>query len=226
MAPSSQPYDKLNDETQAARAYLLSAPIHHQVLSGKVDIAAYHAFLVNAYHHVRFTVPLMMAAASRVDPARANIADALHEYIKEEYGHEQWILDDIAASGGDTAALLRDGPEFEVDLMVAYVRDYISHISPMGFFGMVFVLEGTSVTMASATADLVQKALNLPDEAFTYLRSHGELDIEHLDFFARLINSLTPDDLVHVTHVAKRVFRLYGDVLRAIPNHEARHAAA
>jgi hypothetical protein len=30
------------------------------------------------------------------------------EYIEEEYGHEQWILNDIKACGGDWEAV-RDG---------------------------------------------------------------------------------------------------------------------
>jgi hypothetical protein len=30
------------------------------------------------------------------------------EYIEDEYGHEQWVLNDIAACGGDRDAV-RDG---------------------------------------------------------------------------------------------------------------------
>ena len=52
--------------------------------------------------------------------------------------------------------------------------------NPVGFFGMVHVLEGTSVALALHAADRIQQALGLPTRAFTYLRSHGELDQEHI----------------------------------------------
>src|SRR5512137_751605 len=48
---------------------------------------------------------------------------------------------------------------------------------PLGFFGMVHVLEGTSVSLALLAADAIQKPLKLPYAAFGYLRSHGTLDV-------------------------------------------------
>jgi hypothetical protein len=35
--------------------------------------------------------------------------------------------------------------------------------NPLGFFGMVHVLEGTSVSLALLAADAIQKPLGLPD---------------------------------------------------------------
>ncbi|MFT7651345.1 MAG: hypothetical protein ACI9ON_003767 [Limisphaerales bacterium] len=220
------PYEVLSNNTSAERQYLLSAPIHGAVLKGQISLEGYRVFLTNAFHHVRFTVPLIMAAASRIDPNNKIVCDALQEYIREEYGHEQWILDDLNASHGDAASTRSSTPGFEVELMVAYVRDYIEHTDPIGFLGMVFVLEGTSVAMAYATADLIQQALKLPDTAFSYLRSHGSLDIEHLSFFEELTNTLSESQLNHVIHVARRVFHLYGNVLRSVPSLESDYAAA
>jgi hypothetical protein len=64
--------------------------------------------------------------------------------------------------------------------MVAYAYDTIERRNPLGFFGMVFVLEGTSVALALNAADRIQHTLQLPTTAFSYLRSHGELDQEHV----------------------------------------------
>jgi len=64
----------------------------------------------------------------------------------------------------------------------------------------------------------MRERLGLPPEAFTYLSSHGTLDQEHVRFFAGLMDRLeTPADRDAVTHVAHTVFRLYGDVFRALP---------
>jgi uncharacterized protein YjeT (DUF2065 family) len=41
----------------------------------------------------------------------------------------------------------------------------VQRINPVGFFGMVLVLEGTSVALASRAAAVIRQALNLPDNA-------------------------------------------------------------
>jgi pyrroloquinoline quinone (PQQ) biosynthesis protein C len=83
---------------------------------------------------------------------------------------------------------------------------------------MVQVLEGTSIDLASRAADAIQKGLGLPDSAFTYLRSHGALDIGHVQFFEKLMNRLDRDeDRDAVLHCARVMYRLYGDMFRSLP---------
>ena len=58
----------------------------------------------------------------------------------------------------------------------------------------------------------------LAPEAFSYLNSHGSLDLEHMDFFATLMNRLDEDDdRAAVVHTARVVYRLYGDIFRSLP---------
>jgi hypothetical protein len=102
--------------------------------------------------------------------------------------------------------------------MVAYAYDTIARGNPVGFFGMVLVLEGTSVALALHAADRIQQALRLPDGAFSYLRSHGELDREHTAHFAQLMDLLDdPADQQAVIHAARMFYRLYGEVFRSLP---------
>ena len=90
--------------------------------------------------------------------------------------------------------------------------------SDLGFFGMVHVLEGTSVAVASAAAGGIGAALGLPEQAFSYLRSHGSLDVEHVGFFESLMDRLEQaEDRAAVLHCARRFYRLYGDVFRSLP---------
>ena len=219
-------FELLVEATSAEQQYLLGAPIMQDLIDGAFDLAAYQAFLVNAYQHVRHTVPLMMSCAARLPERLEWLRPALVEYINEEQGHEQWILDDLEVCGADVAALRRQEPGFEVELLVSYVYDFIERHEPIGFFGMVHVLEGTSTSIATLTAQLIQDRLGLPDSAFRYLRSHGELDKEHVVFFEQLINQLEDSrDVAAVIHVARRVYRLYGDVIRSVPRLESRRAA-
>ena len=210
-------YETLAAETAIERARLLSSPIISDCLQGRVQQESYLAFLSQAYHHVRHTTPLLMLLGGRL-PERLNwMRPAVAEYIEEEIGHEEWILNDIAAAGGDAEAVRASRPELPAEVMVAYAYDLVNRGNPAGFFGMVFVLEGTSVALALQAADKIQGALDLPNNAFSYLRSHGTLDQEHTQHLANLVNAMTPDDQADVVRAAKVFYKLYGDIFRALP---------
>ncbi|TLF50769.1 AMP-dependent synthetase [Halomonas urmiana] len=215
------PYQHLQAATQAERDWLLAAPLLTRALGGEVSRPEYLAFLGQAYHHVRFTVPLMMACGARLPERLGWLRSALVEYIEEEHGHEQWILDDIRAAGGDAEAAAAAQPAPATALMVSHVRDVIEHGNPVGFFGMVQVLEGTSTAIATRAAEGLQASLGLPDDAVRYLTSHGSLDIGHLAFFEGLVDRLEGEDLAAVIDTAKMVYRLYGAMFRGITAHDA-----
>lgn len=210
-------YQQLLAQTEPNRMSLLSAPIIQGCLRGEVSLPSYVAFLREAYHHVSHTVPLMQAFRARIPAGREWLAPALDEYIEEERGHDEWILDDIRACG-DTSDVRNSRPGIATEVMVAYAYDTIARRNPLGFFGMVHVLEGTSVSLALLAADQIQKPLALPDAAFSYLRSHGTLDQEHVQHFQLLMDQITdPQDQADIVHAARVFFRLYGDVFRGLP---------
>jgi pyrroloquinoline quinone (PQQ) biosynthesis protein C len=213
---------QLLQQTEMARMGLLSAPIIQGCLRGEVSLPSYVAFLTEAYHHVKHTVPLLQTFKAALPVHHAWLAPALDEYIEEERGHEEWILDDIRACGADAEAVRHGQPGHAAEVMVAYAYDTIQRRNPLGFFGMVHVLEGTSVSLALLAADSIQKPLNLPDAAFSYLRSHGTLDLEHTAHFQLLMDRIDdPQDQADIVHAARAFFRLYGDVFRGLPLPEA-----
>lgn len=211
-------YQSLLAQTQAERDYLLGAPIIQQAMSGQVALHSYIAFLTEAYHHVKHTVPLLMACGARLPERLEWLREAIAEYIEEEYGHQEWVLNDIAACGADKEAVRNGTPRLPTELMVAYVYDRIARHNPVSFFGMVNVLEGTSIALATQAAGIIQDRLQLPSQAFSYLNSHCSLDLEHIEFFKKLMNRLdNDDDKAAVVHTAKVVYRLYGDMFRSLP---------
>jgi pyrroloquinoline quinone (PQQ) biosynthesis protein C len=210
-------YQQLQQDTATERTGLLATPLITAALAGQVSRQHYLGFLTRAYHHVKHTVPLLMACGARLPDRQEWLRSAVAHYIEEELGHHEWILNDIAAAGGDAAAVRASQPDFNTDLMVAYAYDTVTRRNPVGFFGMVYVLEGTSVSLASNAARALQDALDLPPGAFTYLSSHGALDVEHIGDFEQLVNRLdTQDDREAVVSHAQTFFRLYGNVLRSI----------
>lgn len=207
-------YPQLLEATATERARLQALPIVNDALRGQIDVAEYQHFLRCAYHHVRHTVPLLMACGARL-PSRLDwLRPAVAEYIEEEIGHEEWIAQDLNCSGADAAALLALPVPVPVELMLAYVYDRIARDNPVSFFGMVLVLEGTSIALATRAAQALQAGLGLPKQAFRYLLSHGDLDQAHMGFYEGLMNRLQdPQDRQAVIHAANVIYPLYGAVL-------------
>ena len=211
-------FHTLQDRTAAERDHLLAAPVLQLAVDGKLSLETYIAFLTQAYHHVKHTVPLLMACGARLPERHEWLRSAIAEYIEEELGHQEWILNDLAACGADPEAVRHGQPALATELMVAYVYDRIARHNPVSFFGMVNVLEGTSIALATRAASAIRGSLGLPPAAFSYLNSHGSLDLEHMRFFEELMNRLdTDEDREAVVHTARVVYRLYGDMFRGLP---------
>ena len=215
-------YDKLLQATEAERKDLLRLPLITQGAIGKLSLATYMAFLTQAYHHVKHTTPLLMACGGRLPAHYEWLRTAIGEYIEEEMGHQEWVLNDIAECGGDKEAVrmsktAKTAASQATEVMIAYAYDMIHRVNPIGFFGMVLVLEGTSTAVATQAGEKLMTNLNLPKKAFSYLLSHGSLDICHVSFYESLMNQVTDkNDQAMIIHSAKVFYKLYGDIFRDI----------
>ena len=215
-------FEQLAAATAEERGRLYEAPIIVDALAGRITRPQYVGFLKEAYFHVSQTVPLLMACGARLSRDYEWLRGAVAHYIDDEYGHEQWILNDIRAAGGDADAI-RDGtPSRATEFMVSYAWDTIQRGNPVGFFGMVYVLEGTSVALATQAAETLQGSLELPKRAFSYLLSHGSIDQEHVKFLEDLVNRFEHEaDRDCIVHCANRFFHLYGEIFRTLPDRDA-----
>ncbi len=210
-------YDQLISRTAEERHAFQEIPIiRHTLAGGAVTRDMYIDFLTQAYHHVKHTFPLLSLAASRTsDPSYQR---ALLTYMNEERGHDEWILDDIRVIGGNAESIHDGRPGPACELMVAYSYYVIEHVNPFAFLGSVHVLEGMSVAFAQGAANAIQTALGTPqDQGFSYLRSHGALDVEHVAFFKALVNEIADEKIREiVVHSARMFYKLYGDIFREL----------
>ncbi len=72
--------------------------------------------------------------------------------------------------------------------------------------------------LATEAAGAIRKELGLGAECFSYLTSHGSLDVSHLEFFQGLMDRLDDEtDRQAVIHCARIMYRLYGDIFRSLP---------
>jgi acyl-CoA synthetase (AMP-forming)/AMP-acid ligase II/pyrroloquinoline quinone (PQQ) biosynthesis protein C len=209
-------FDQLEAATFRDRLRFLTIPQVRAGLSGAISRRTYVDYLTQAYHHVRHTVPLLEATRARMLDRPAYVA-AIDEYIAEEAGHEEWILADIAAAGGDADAVRCGKPDPATRAMVDHAYHRIATGNAAAFFGMVYVLESVSVAIAQRGASAVAANLGLPPEAFTYLTSHGALDQGHMAFFAGLVNGIDDAaDREAIITMAREMFGLFGGVFASI----------
>ena len=207
-------YDRLVTETTKDRETFLAIPIVQHAIHNGASRGLYLDFLTEAYHHVKHTFPLLALAASRTSDERYQ--DALVEYMEEERGHEKWILNDIRTIGGNPDAVRTRDPGMPCQIMVGYAYYAIERISPYAFLGSVHVLEGISAMLADKLADAMKKSLSLEsDDGFTYLRTHGSLDTDHVAFFRTLVDGFDDPAIQRIIiDNAKIFYRLYGAIFQ------------
>jgi pyrroloquinoline quinone (PQQ) biosynthesis protein C len=208
-------FQQLLEKTAPARQSFVDLPLIRDVLRNGASKELYLKFLAQAYHHVKYTAPLLASAAGRCGSDDYLYQTALFEYIEEERGHELWILEDIHALGGDPESVRRSAPRFPCKIMVGHAYYIVDHVSPYGLLGMIHVLEGMAVALAGKAVSALREAIgSSADGGFKYLITHGDLDVHHSEFFENLIDKIDRQHMPLVTETASDFYKLYGDLFR------------
>ena len=214
---------KLVEQTTSSRLQFMELPLIQEVLRSGASKELYLDFLGQAYHHVKCTAPLLALAAARCGAEERRYQAALFEYLKEEHGHDDWILEDIEALGGDPEAVRRSSPRFPCKVMVGHAYYLVERVSPYALLGMVHVLEGVSVALAGRAVRAIRSSIpGSGDAGFKYLTTHGDLDIEHTKLFEDLICGIEPRHLPTIIESACDFYTVYGAIFRDL---DARRAA-
>jgi pyrroloquinoline quinone (PQQ) biosynthesis protein C len=220
-------FQQLAQESAPARQQFMEIPLIQEVLRMGASKDLYLDFLSQAYHHVRCTAPLLASAAGRCSVNDYVYQAALFEYIEEERGHELWILEDINALGGDAEEVRRSAPRLPCKLMVGHAYYLIDRVSHYAMLGMIHVLEGMAVALASNAVSAIRSSIaSTTDEGFKYLTTHSDLDIGHAKFFEGLIDKLDRRHLPLVIETSADFYKLYGDLFRELDLRRAASTAS
>lgn len=203
----------------------------------------YGGYLAAMHGVIRASVPLMERAvrccaetgadqgtdagpgadAGPSDRVRAPLAEYLRAHIEEERGHDDWLLADIAALGGDPAALLDRQPPPVVARLAGAQYYWIEHHHPVALLGYIAVLESNAP--APWLADRIAAA-GVPEAALRTVRGHAELDTGHTAALLALLDELPLDPpLVHAVvmsalHTVDGLVELFAHIGRATqPDH-------
>jgi len=172
----------LLEATDANRRDLEAIPKVHAMVNHGLNLAEYQAFLHELYHIVWHFCPIMAAAASRMDDGFREVRYELYERIEEEKGHELWVLEDIAAVGGDVERARNEPPSAATQAMIAWNYYGADRKHPGSVLGMLYTLEVIASVYGGRVADSIARAIgrNVDGGGFRFLTSHATMDAEHM----------------------------------------------
>jgi hypothetical protein len=153
----------------------------------------YPEYLFMSHAVIRASVPLMEAACRRAQALRDDaVADLVAEYfaahIEEERGHDDWLLEDLAAIGVPPEETLTRPPSPTVAAFVGSQYYWIEHYHPVGLLGYVALLEG--YPPIASDIESLRRRTSYGPEAFRTLSLHAELDPRHGEELDAVIDSL------------------------------------
>lgn len=167
---------------------VLQEPVGSRLLDGSFDLDTYIRLLKQTYHYVHRTAPWLARAAARTTDA--GLCSLLAQKAQEETGHERWALADLAALGVDISEPERWPVCRAVAAYIAWHDFAIEEIRPEAVLGAAYILERLSEAHAGVLARRLAER-GLGSKASSFMRSHGEADIEHVRALQQALASLT-----------------------------------
>jgi hypothetical protein len=148
-------------------------------------------FLFMMHSIIRSSVSLLNAAADAAqrladtDELSLKIAGYYRTHALEETHHDDWLLDDLDAIGGDRSEVLARMPSAAVASLVGAQYYWALHVHPVSLFGYLAVLEGNPSSLEQLSK--IRTTHKLAAEGFRTMVKHARLDPHHRDeMFAQL----------------------------------------
>jgi len=207
----------LVEGSDAGRRALEDEPRVHAMIHHGLTLQEYQAFLHDLYHIVWHFCPVMAAAAARCGEEFRGVRYALYERIEEEKGHEDWVLEDIGALGGDVAAAGSVLPSIPVQAMIAFNYYAAERVHPCSVLGMLYMLEVVSSVYGGRVSDSIARALGREAAAggFKFLTSHATLDVDHMASLNRLLKTVAdPAAQAAIIRTTNVNFHQFGQIFR------------
>jgi hypothetical protein len=165
----------------------------HSLFTGPGARPVYVDYLLTMHGVVRASVPLLERAveecARRADDRLCRELVGYYEQHRlEEWGHDRWLLDDLAVVGLDPDDVLRHIPPATVAALVGPQFYWVAHDHPVALMGYLAVLEGAPAS--AELLDRMEEATGWPRAAFSTIERHAALDHGHRDDIDERIDTL------------------------------------
>lgn len=205
---------KLIETTDSERRSLENIPKVHSMIHHGLTLPEYQAFLHDMYHVVWHFCPIMAAAASRCGEEFRQVRYRLYDNINGEKGHEAWVLDDIAAVGGDVERAKTQPPSLPVQSLIGFNYSTVERTHPCGVIGMLYTLEVVSSVYGGRVATAISRSTGIAGpRGFTFLDSHASMDQDHMAKLTELVKTIQSPEAQQAIINATRVnFWLFGQI--------------
>jgi pyrroloquinoline quinone (PQQ) biosynthesis protein C len=115
--------------------------------------------------------------------------------MKEEAGHEEWVLNDLDAMGVDRPYAISSPPTFLVSALIGYNYWTADRRHPCAVLGMVYALEVIASVYGGPITSAIRDSLLLEtDRGISFISSHATLDAEHMAELRIVMNRIEDDD--------------------------------
>lgn len=181
--------------------------------------------LVETYHYIRHSVPLMEVAAKHCATSHPKTAEYYLHHCDEEKDHDIWLLEDLATIGLEADAIKKSLPERSTLGMVASQYYLIERVNPAGLLGYMYILEGMT-PKPEMVAEYARRA-GLPEGALRTILEHSELDPHHIADMreALLVDELSDEDKDLITANARYTVEFLTDMYRDLEKASSSAAA-
>lgn len=172
-------YEKLLKDTERNRdIHIKENPIFSLIYSGEFTKWHYLAYLRETYFLVEQTPEYLKLCAKRLD-VDPWLKKYYSDFATEENGHCLLCVNDIKALNENPDIVLRGMPSGGTWAMITQNYYFATVGKPCALIGDNVATEGLGVSLATEIADIFEIKYKFPRNSTTFLRVHGEEDIEH-----------------------------------------------
>lgn len=170
---------------------------------------SYAWYLSQVYFYVLHSTRLLAAAAGKVDPKDEKMFRRFTKHIQEEDSHERLALRDLKRIG----KRIEDFEELACTRSMYEIQYHkIQTHGAIALMGYILSLEILACRECPGIVDRLEKTQK--KEGRSFLKVHGEEDIDHVDSAFDALGDLDREELKVVNEGIDQATYLYGEILR------------
>lgn len=189
-----------------------------EIIADGLPLQQYRNLLLDLYHVVWHFNPICGAAASRIQDDNRQVRLFLYDHMKEEAGHEEWVLNDLVSLGLGKQVVIDSKPSLQSLGLLSYNYFAADRLHPCSVLGMIYSLEVIASVYGSPMTTAMKQSLLLQGEGgVSFISSHATMDAEHMIELRKVINRISdPNALNAIIESTRFNFHQFTDIVRAI----------
>ncbi|HEY3635247.1 MAG TPA: iron-containing redox enzyme family protein, partial [Caldimonas sp.] len=159
--------------TDEARRRFETNPRVLEIVANGLSTERYRRLLLELYHVVWHFNPTCAAAASRIGAGHSHIRHFLYDHMKEEKGHDEWVVNDLEVVGVTRQEVLRYVPSNAMLALNGYNYWSADRRNACSVLGMIYALEVIASVYGGPIAAAIKESLLLEgDHGISFISSH------------------------------------------------------